>query len=141
MLHAFFQIFDVRLLIHFPLALGVIITTAGNWAFTIRNAIAARNRSRQWSPEVLRNLNQLFWAGDGDQPHHQKKGHHRSHKVGISNLPRSMCCPVAFGFASFDDNNRMRLILHASSVVVCCCGFFTARTCSSSSINDGRSLE
>lgn len=72
LLHAFFQLFNVRLLIHFP-ALGVIIATAGNWAFTIRNAIAARNRSRQWSPEVLRNLNQLFWAGDGDQPHHQKK--------------------------------------------------------------------
>ncbi|ABV12203.1 hypothetical protein CKO_01060 [Citrobacter koseri ATCC BAA-895] len=49
---------------------------------------------------------------------------------------------VTLMFPPFYDDNWMGLILHASSVVVCCWfGFLTARTCSSSSMNEGRSLE
>src|SRR5690606_24068365 len=97
---------------------------------------------RQRRSEIFRNLNKLLRAGDGDQPHHQKEGHHGGHKVGVRDLPGAVrTVPVPLMLALFYDDDRMGLVFHASSVVVCWLGFFTARTCSSSSINDGRSLE
>ncbi|MNS56336.1 hypothetical protein D3C72_891920 [compost metagenome] len=142
LLHAFFKLVDIGLSFHFTLLLGVVITAAGNHAFTVRNTLSTRDRRRQRCSEILRNLNQLFRAGNGDQPHHQEKRHHCGHKVRISDFPRAMrAAAMTFVLALFDYDDGMGLIFHASSVVVCWFGFFTARTCSSSSMNDGRSLE
>ena len=53
-------------------AAGVIVTAAGDRAVAIRNARPAGDRRRQRRPEIFRNLDKLFRAGDGDQPHHRK---------------------------------------------------------------------
>ena len=70
------------------------------------------------------------------------EGVNKQHKIGVGNFPGAMrTVPMPLMLALFYDDDRMGLVFHASSVVVCWFGFFTARTCSSSSINDGRSLE
>ena len=140
--HAFSQIIDIRLLVHLSLLLGVIIPAAWNWTLAIRNTISPGYRSSQRRTEIFGNLDQFFRARDGNEPHHQKEGHHRGHKIGVGDFPRTMRpTTVTFMLASLYNDNGMGLIFHASSVVCCAVGFLTARTCSSSSINDGRLLE
>ena len=140
--HLSLQLVDVRLFFHLTLLLGVIIAAARDRAFAVRDTRPAGHRRCQRRAEIFGNLDQFFWAGDGDQPHHQKERHHCGHKIGVRDFPRAVgAMPTALVLAFFYDDDRMGLVFHASSVVVCWFGFFTARTCSSSSINDGRSLE
>ena len=140
--HTFSQVINIRLLVHLALLLGVIIPAAWNRALAIRNTISPGHCGGQRCTEIFGNLDQFFRAGNRNEPHHQKEGHHCGHKIGVGDFPRAVRpTTVILMFASLYNDNGMGLIFHASSVVCCAVGFLTARTCSSSSINEGRSLE
>ena len=128
-------------LFHFALDARRVVAAARNRAFAVAAAFAAGHRDLQRRFKIFGNLHQLLRAGDRDQPHHHKKGHHRRHKVGIGDLPGAVAAFVSFMLALFDDDDGTVAVLHAVSSEVCFAGFFALRTCSSSSLNEGRSVE
>src|SRR5690606_20835231 len=41
----------------------------------------------QWLAEIFSHQRELMHGNKGQQPHDQKKGHHRRHEVGVGDLP------------------------------------------------------
>ncbi len=131
---------QIDMLLHFAILAGRVIAAARNRAFTVAAALTARQRHLQRRLEIFRDLRQLLRVSDRDQPHHHEKRHHRGHKVGVGDFPGAVTTLMFFMLALFYDNNGVILVIHASWPEVCLPAF-ALRTCSSSSVNDGRSVE
>src|SRR5690606_19820075 len=97
-------------------------------------AITARQRDFQRRTKILGNPFPFALRRNADQPHNEEERHHRRHEIGVGDLPAAavrcrMGAAVALDHAWLGVGTG-----HGQRP-------FTARTCSSSSTNDGLSVE
>ena len=109
-------------------------------------ALAAQDRGLERHVEILRDAAPLHRRHRTQQPHQQEERHHRGHEVRVGELPRAAVMPLAAPDHALDEDRTVFVVAHPGAFVVTqpaarVTFALTRRTCSSSSENDGRSVE
>ena len=127
---------------HFSVLLHQIVTAAGDDAVAQAGFVAIGHRWLKRHAEVIGDHLPLHRAGLRNQPHYQEERHHRGHKIGVGDFPRTTVMSMLF-LLSLARNDYRGIVFHAvgsADLDLRLALDFTSRTCSSSSSKEGRSL-
>ena len=89
---------------HLTFTARQILTTTFDDAGTVAAARPAHQRNFEWCFEIFRNAVQFASGSGTQQPHEQKKRHHRRDEVGIGDLPGTTMGTTHHLFDALDDD-------------------------------------